>query len=114
MTLGEMLSAVLNGARESTAVAGSAGGLVRWLSVRPRQWSELLVSVIVGGLVAVYATPAIAPFIAEVFGWTPVEGGALAAFVTGMLGVSITGFVIDTFAVWKRLKNAPPKKDDET
>lgn len=78
------------------AIAGAAGGLVRWITLRD-SWLEGAASIVVGALCAVYLGPFIEPVIYAPFSAVAPEGDvhALAAFVTGLGGIGIAGFVID-------------------
>lgn len=91
------------------ALAGALGGLVRWITLRD-SWKEGVPALILGGVAAVYLGPIVEPVLAQ-----PVDGvapkadtSALAAFITGLGGVGISGFVLDLV----RLK-APGGRGDE-
>lgn len=78
------------------AIAGAAGGVVRWITLR-NNWKEGLPALIVGAVCAVYLAPFIEPLIA-----TPLNAVApdadvtsLAAFITGLGGIGMAGFMID-------------------
>lgn len=80
------------------ALAGALGGIVRWLTLR-HSWKEGVVTLIVGGICAMYlgplALPLIEPFIAKV---APTgDAGGLSSFLIGMGGISISGLVLDMF-----------------
>lgn len=79
------------------AVAGALGGVVRWLTFKER-WQDGLISIVVGAICAVYVTP-----------WTvsllnvPASEQAtnLAAFVTGVGGIGVVGFLIQFWRIWR-------------
>lgn len=80
------------------ALAGALGGIVRWLTLR-HSWKEGIVTLIVGGICAMYlgplALPLIEPFISKV---APTgDAGGLSSFLIGMGGISISGLVLDLF-----------------
>ena len=78
------------------AMAGAAGGLVRWITLRDN-WKEGVPALIVGALCAVYLAPFLTPVIAPPFEAINPDAdvGALAAFLCGLGGIGIAGFVID-------------------
>lgn len=93
------------------ALAGALGGVVRWLTLR-HSWKEGAVTLIVGGICAMYlgplALPLIEPFIAKV---APTgDAGGLSSFLIGLGGISISGLLLDVFdRRWRGVK----EKDNE-
>jgi hypothetical protein len=78
------------------ALAGAAGGLVRWLTLRD-SWRDGLASLFVGGICAIYLSPLAQPVLQPVFGAISPGGdaGSFAAFVVGLGGIALSGMVID-------------------
>jgi hypothetical protein len=78
------------------ALAGAAGGLVRWLTLRD-SWRDGLASLFVGGICAIYLSPLAQPVLQPVFGAISPDGDAssFAAFVVGLGGIALSGMVID-------------------
>ena len=77
---------------------GALGGVVRWLTLR-HTWQEGLVTIIVGGICAMYlgplAIPILEPFIETI---APAgDPGGLSSFLIGMGGISISGLILDIF-----------------
>ncbi|MFG6535564.1 hypothetical protein ACGYK5_17200 [Sulfitobacter sp. 1A16787] len=80
------------------ALAGAAGGAIRWITLREKP-RDGLVSLLVGSICAIYAGPLVEPFLSPFVGrLTPGEDAdGFAAFVVGIGGISLTGAVIDLF-----------------
>lgn len=79
-------------------LSGLAGGVCRWFAAREKIWPHGLSSVIVGGLTAVFLWPLGEPALAP---WTgklemdPLTTTMFGGFITGLLGISLIGFVLD-------------------
>jgi len=86
------------------AIAGAAGGVVRWVTLRDN-WREGLTGLVVGSLCAIYLGPLASPIIEPVIGRiAPGEAGAgFASFIIGLGGISISGFILDIIRM-RRLK----------
>lgn len=86
--------------RGQIVLAGAAGGVVRWLTLRDH-WSDGAPGIVVGAILAAYAGPLAEP----AFRWvlSPIAPGtafsapALSGFVMGLAGVAFSGLVIDAF-----------------
>jgi len=78
------------------AIAGAAGGLVRWVTLRD-DWREGMTGLIVGSLCAIYLGPLAEPLLDPVIGKiAPGDSAAgFASFVIGLGGISIAGFILD-------------------
>ncbi len=80
------------------ALAGALGGVVRWLTLR-HSWKEGVVTLLVGGICAMYlgplALPLIEPLIAKVAPTGDASG--LSSFLIGLGGISISGLLLDVF-----------------
>lgn len=86
------------------ALAGSLGGVVRWLSLR-ETWQDGLISITVGGICAVYLSPLVVLWLVPQPA-TNTAFASLAAFVTGIGGIGVVGFVMDMWKAWR--KRGPP------
>ena len=80
------------------ALAGAAGGAIRWITLRERP-RDGFVSLLVGSICAIYAGPLVEPFLSPFVGKiTPGDDAdGFAAFVVGIGGISLAGAVIDLF-----------------
>ncbi len=92
------------------ALAGALGGTVSWLT---RRGSILdgVVQIVVGAICAVYLAPIAIPTVTAQLGpvtGSPEELARLSAFVLGIGGVSVSGFLID---LWHLRRLALTKKD---
>jgi hypothetical protein len=78
------------------AIAGAAGGLVRWVTLRD-DWREGLTGLLVGSICAIYLGPLAEPLLDPVIGKiAPGDSAAgFASFVIGLGGISIAGFILD-------------------
>jgi hypothetical protein len=103
MTITDALKALL-GEHGAIAVAGAAGGIVRWLTLR-ESWRNGVTSVIVGSVCAVYleplALPALEPILGKVIA-NPSKLSNLSAFLVGIGGIMVSGFVIDLWTARRR------------
>lgn len=93
------------------AMAGAAGGLVRWLTLR-EHWRDGAVSLIVGSICALYLGPLAEPMLAPVVGKIAAQGDAkgFSSFVVGLGGIGIAGFVIETLRRFRSEKSAGKAK----
>ena len=78
------------------ALAGALGGVVRWLTLR-ESWREGAVSLVVGGICAVYLGPIIEPLLEPSIGVIAPDGDAdgFSSFIVGLAGISLAGLLID-------------------
>lgn len=95
-------------------VAGSAGGLLRWLTSKssPR---DGMISILAGALCAVYLGPLGVPVIDALFGRVLVDEDArnqLAGFIMGLSGISISSMITDIFTA--RLAQLKGKKQPDS
>jgi hypothetical protein len=95
------------------ALAGAAGGVVRWVTLRER-WPDGLASLFVGAICALYLGPLVEPLLKPVIGAIAPTGDSagFSAFVVGLGGISITGLIIDIFRA-RRAAVTPAAKDDD-
>ena len=79
-----------------TALAGAAGGIVRWVTLRER-WQDGVASLLVGSICALYVGPFVNPLISPIIGDLAPNGDSngLASFIVGLGGISIAGLLID-------------------
>jgi len=79
------------------ALAGAAGGIVRWLTLRGKFWPDGVINLAVGCLCAVYIGPLAEPLLEPIVGKIAIDGSAdgLGSFLIGLGGISISGFVLD-------------------
>ncbi|QBR35417.1 hypothetical protein ETW23_03940 [Leisingera sp. NJS201] len=91
------LAAWLQSDAGAAALAGAAGGLVRWLTLR-ENWRDGVVSLVVGSICAIYLGPLVEPVLAPVVGKITAGGDAagFSSFVVGLGGIGFSGFVIET------------------
>ncbi len=98
----------------STAIAGAAGGVVRWFTTREKMWPDGLINVVVGAICAVYLTPIVVPVIEPVVGKivaSPDQISGLSGVVIGIGGLSVSGFIMD---LWRtRTARLTANKDSE-
>lgn len=86
-----------------TLVAGAAGGMVRWLTLR-QSWKEGLVALIVGSICALYLGPIVDPLVTPIIGKIAPGGDprGFASFFVGLGGVSLSGLLLDFIGLWYR------------
>lgn len=78
------------------AIAGAAGGIVRWVTLR-EHWKDGSLSLVVGAICAIYLGPLVAPMLEPVIGEIAPQSDAagFSSFVVGLGGISLSGFLID-------------------
>lgn len=80
-------------------VAGMFGGALRWAFLRPKVWDGVL-NVVVGGILAYYASPFTVPFLAPILsGFTSDIPNIqrLSGLIVGIIGIGLIGFFLDVF-----------------
>jgi hypothetical protein len=92
------------------ALAGAAGGIVRWVTLRER-WQDGLLSLLVGALCALYLGPFVNPFLKPVIGDLAPNGDSagFASFIVGLGGISLAGLLIDIIRARRVAVNAEGK-----
>jgi hypothetical protein len=92
------------------AVAGIAGGIVRWLTLRESP-KEGAVALVVGGITAVYLNQIVAPVLEPYLGQiAPGTASSVGAFVCGLAGISLTGLIMDVIRIRRgKLPPLPPE-----
>lgn len=96
------------GEKGNIALAGAAGGLVRWLTLRS-SLTDGVVAIIVGCLSALYLGPLAEPAITLLIGDViidPLARSSFSGFILGLGGISISGFVMD---FWQAKRNGNSK-----
>lgn len=94
------------------ALAGAAGGVVRWVTLR-EHWKDGIPGLIVGAICAIYLGPLVAPFLNPYIGQIAPgsDGKGFASFIVGLGGIGFSGFLIDVIrarrAELKRGQNEP-------
>lgn len=76
----------------AAAIAGAAGGVVRWLTLR-ETWREGIISLFVGAICAIYLSPLAEPMLRPFIG--VIHAPRLAPFVVGVGGIGLVGLIID-------------------
>lgn len=102
----------LLGEKGQVALAGAAGGLVRWLTLRAR-WQDGVISIVVGSLCALYLGPLAQPAVTAMIGTfvlDPASRASFSGFILGLGGVSVSGLAMD---FWKAKKDAQRPKDKD-
>lgn len=106
MTFGDIIAAIL-GEKGQVALAGAAGGLVRWLTLRSRPLDGFI-AIVVGAISAIYLGPLAEPAIDALLGQVIVEDasrGAFSGFIIGLGGISVTGFIMDVWRAQRKRRN---------
>lgn len=110
MTWSELVALVL-GERGQVILAGAAGGLVRWLTLRSRPLDGFI-AVVVGAISAVYLGPLAEPAVDALLGQVIIDEssrGAFSGFIIGLGGITVAGFVMDFWQARRKRKD-----DDES
>ena len=94
------------------ALAGAAGGVVRWVTLRDN-WREGLTGLAVGSLCAIYLGPLAQPILEPVIGAIAPDGdvNGFSSFIIGLGGISISGFILDIIRL-RRIAIDPQRRDD--
>lgn len=77
-------------------IAGALGGVVRWLTLRDH-WTDGVISIVVGAICALYASPLVLPALTPMLGAIqipPDSVSGLSGFLIGVGGISISSFFI--------------------
>ena len=85
------------------ALAGAAGGVVRWMTLR-EEWRSGAISLVVGAITAVYAGPFVEPIFRPLLSAVS-DPGAVArfsSFAVGLGGIALSGFIIDLVQARRR------------
>ena len=85
-------------------LAGAAGGVVRWISLR-QDWREGVPAIIAGALCSAYLATPVGPALEKYFPLffaSPGSAASVAGFLVGVLGIAISGFLLDLFHGWAK------------
>ena len=94
----------LGGDKAQLLLAGAAGGVVRWMTLRD-YWTDGLISMVIGALSAMYLSPLAVPSLITWFGHinvAPENVGPLSGFLLGIGGITISGLIIDAWRLYRR------------
>jgi len=95
----------------AAAVAGAAGGVVRWLTLREPLWPNSIANVAVGCLSAIYLAPVAAPLLEKILG--EIDGGEdLGAFLIGLGGMTVSNMVITAWSIRRKQLEAKNETSD--
>lgn len=89
-----MIGAWIAGEAGRAALAGAAGGLVRWLTSERRRIRDGIVSVIAGALMARYASPVMLAILERWIGEMSGDVAGAAGFASGLAGMSLTKLIL--------------------
>jgi MFS family permease len=111
----EWLNKIFGDGAAGAAVAGALGGLVRWITLR-EHWVDGMIAVFIGGIAAVYLSPLVFPLVGPILSVVidePEPRERLSSFLTGLAGIAIIGFLIDTLQALKHLKKIKKEEEDK-
>ena len=114
MTFYEWLAAVF-GDRGAIALAGAAGGLVRWLTLRSHP-VDGIIAIVIGAITAIYAGPLAEPAIDALLGGVIIEAerrASFGGFLIGLGGVTVTGFILDFWRAKRGTLDEEHNKDSD-
>lgn len=99
--------------KATLAIAGAAGGMVRWLTLKESPLQGV-VSILVGALCAIYIGPTALTLMNPVLGALGIEDHdsrmQLSGFLIGIGGITVSGFFID---VWNLRRKMLKSGDDK-
>lgn len=96
------------------AFSGLAGGIARWVALRERLWPDGLGTIVIGLTAAVFLWPLGEPMVEPVLGrldMEPATAVMFGGFVTGLMGVSLIGWLLDVARA--RQKGGSDAKSDD-
>lgn len=102
--------ALLFGDKAQAVLAGAAGGIVRWLTLR-ENWRDGAVSIVVGALCALYLSPMVEPLLEPALGrivLDPARRAGFSGFLIGIGGIAAAGFIIDIWQIRRAQLRRPP------
>jgi len=90
--------------------SGFFGGVARWIALQEKAWPDGLGTVVTGATVALFLWPVAEPMLEPMLGqleMEPTTAVMFGGFVTGLMGVSIIGWILDVIrAKRKEIDNA--------
>lgn len=92
------------GDKAQVVLAGAAGGIVRWLTLRQSK-RDGLVAIVVGSLCAMYLSPLVFPLLNPVLSviiTDDLQKATFGGFLVGIGGIGIVGFILDIISSWRR------------
>jgi hypothetical protein len=95
------------------ALAGAAGGLVRWITLRDSWW-EGLAGIAAGSVCAVFLGPMVLPVLEPVLGGISDSGEHITgftSFVVGLGGIGLASALIDILQSWRQGGPKGPRRD---
>lgn len=104
---------IVFGEKAQVILAGAAGGVVRWLTLR-QNWKDGMVAIIVGAICATYISPLAFPILdpmLKVVISDFVQRATFAGFIVGLGGIGLAGFILDTISSFRRERKN--EKDSE-
>ena len=81
-------------------IAGAMGGVVRWLTLR-ESWQEGVVSLAVGGIMALYVGPVAIPLVGPMLSTIVVDHDSVAGFsglMVGLSGMTVARWLMDVWS----------------
>lgn len=89
-----MIGAWIAGEAGRAALAGAAGGFVRWLTSERRRIRDGVVSVVAGALMARYASPVMLALLERWLGEMSGDVAGAAGFAAGLAGMSLAKLIL--------------------
>lgn len=102
MMAATLIGAWITGEAGRAALAGAAGGLVRWLIASRRRLRDGVVSIFVGMLMASYATPLMMAVLERYIGGLQGDVQGTAGFAAGIVGMSVTRLAMGMVEAYAR------------
>lgn len=96
------------------AFSGFFGGLSRWIALREKWWPDGLGTIVVGVTAAVFLSPIAEPLLSPVVGkleMEPVVANMFGGFVTGLMGVSLIGLLLDVIRARRKEVQDDPRNE---
>ncbi|MTH79408.1 hypothetical protein [Paracoccus aestuariivivens] len=106
-----LIGAWITGEAGRAALAGAAGGLVRWLMSERKKMRDGVVSIVAGMLMARYATPLMMALLEKYFGSMTGDVQGTAGFAAGIVGMSLAKFFMGIIEAQVRRINGSGQPD---
>lgn len=91
------------------AFSGFCGGIARWFALKERWWPDGLGTIVTGTTVAAFMWPVAEPILEPFLGRLDMEPSTavmFGGFITGLMGVSLIGWVLDVIRAKREDANA--------